>query len=200
MAPGAEGPDVRLEARDPPEVHRLVAAARGGDRVAFGDLVTLHERLVYRTALAALGRPEDAEEAAQEAFVIAWKRLAGFRGDAAFRTWLVRIAWHKALDRRRKRQRWWMHHTLTPASFEPGVVDPPDVDADPERSAVARDLLARAEIEIRALAPKLRDTLLLAASGEHSYDEIASLLGVPIGTVKWRVSEARRLVRLKLGV
>ena len=55
MAPGAEGPDVRPEARDPPEVQRLVAAARGGDRVAFGDLVTLHERLVYRTALAALG-------------------------------------------------------------------------------------------------------------------------------------------------
>ena len=47
---------------------------------------------------------------------------------------------------------------------------------------------------IRALSPKLRDTLLLAASGEYSYDEIATILGIPLGTVKWRVAEARRLI------
>ena len=54
--------------------------------------------------------------------------------------------------------------------------------------------MRRVHREILTLTPKLRDTLLLAASGEHSYDDIATMLGVPIGTVKWRVAEARRLV------
>ena len=65
---------------------------------------------------------------------------------------------------------------------------------DPERATVAADLVRRVHREILTLTPKLRDTLLLAASGEHSYDDIATMLGVPIGTVKWRVAEARRLV------
>ena len=61
---------------------------------------------------------------------------------------------------------------------------------------VAADLVERTQAEIRRLSPKLRDTLLLAASGEHTYDEIGRMLGVPLGTVKWRVAEARRLVKL----
>ena len=70
--------------------------------------------------------------------------------------------------------------------------------ADPERETVSRDLARRVEIEITRLSPKLRDALLLAASGEHSYGEIAAILGIPLGTVKWRVSEARRVIGLKL--
>ena len=59
---------------------------------------------------------------------------------------------------------------------------------------LASDAARRVREDIRALSPKLRDTLLLAASGEYSYDEIAAMLGIPLGTVKWRVAEARRLV------
>ena len=66
-------------------------AARAGSHEAFGELVTLHERMVFRVALAALGNREDALDAAQDAFVVAWRRLGGFRGDAAFRTWLLTI-------------------------------------------------------------------------------------------------------------
>lgn len=187
------------ESRETPQVQALLAAAQTGDREAFGDLVTLHERVVFRTALAALGRAEDAQDAAQDAFVVAWQKLGGFRGESSFRTWLLTIVWRKALDRRRKRRLWW-NRTVAPAAD----VDTDPLDAvstsspDPERTAIARDVAARVREEIAGLTPKLKDTLLLAASGEHSYEEIATILGAPLGTVKWRVAEARRLVTKRI--
>lgn len=187
------------EGRDTPEVQALVAAAREGNREAFGDLVLLNQRPVFRAALAALGSREDAEDATQDAFVVAWQKLPGFRGDATFRTWLLTIAWRKALDRRRHRQSWWKRTALPrfPDDVDP-LDDAIDREADPERAAVARDLALRARTEILRLSPKLRDTLLLASTGEHTYDQIAAMLGIPLGTVKWRVAEARRLVLLTL--
>jgi RNA polymerase sigma-70 factor (ECF subfamily) len=185
--------------RETARVQALVAAARTGDREAFGDLVTMHQRIVYRTALAALGTREDAEDATQEAFVIAWQKLSGFRGEALFRTWLLTIVWRKALDRRRQRRLWW---NRTQSGTMPALVDPLDRAQDdapsPERAAVSRDMADRVRHEIVQLSPKLKDTLLLATSGEHTYEEIATLLGVPLGTVKWRVAEARRLVLERL--
>jgi RNA polymerase sigma-70 factor (ECF subfamily) len=176
----------------------LVEAARAGDREAFDRLVTLHGRAVYRTALAALCDPDEAEEAAQDAFVVAWQRLRGFRRESAFRTWLLTIAWRKALDRRRK----WKLRWARVAHADDASPDPidllQDLSPDPEQHAVAADLLRHARLEIERLSPKLRDTLLLAATGTHSYDDIAVLLGIPVGTVKWRVAEARRLVGERL--
>jgi RNA polymerase sigma-70 factor (ECF subfamily) len=67
-----------------------------------------------------------------------------------------------------------------------------------ERVAVSKNLAERAQDEITRLSPKLRDALLLAASGEHRYEEIAALLGIPLGTVKWRVAEARRVLTIRL--
>src|SRR6185503_14646772 len=90
-----------ITAGDSAEVRTLIASAQTGDQAAFGALVAMHERVVFRTALAALGTREDAEDAAQEAFVMAWRRLSGFRGDSTFKTWLLTITWRKALDRRR---------------------------------------------------------------------------------------------------
>jgi RNA polymerase sigma-70 factor (ECF subfamily) len=190
---------VRPFDRDDPVERALVSAARAGDREAFGALVTRHERIVFRTALAALGRSEDAEEAAQDAFLVAWQKLPGFRGAATFRTWLLTITWRKALDRRRVRGLWW-RRTPRPADAEdmnPVDALPTDLPT-PERSAVSRDAAEHVEREIRRLSPKLRDALILAASGAHSYPEIAALLGIPLGTVKWRVSEARRLLVTRL--
>ena len=187
------------EGREAPHVLRLVEAARGGSREAFGDLVTLYERVAFRTALAALQAREDAEDAAQEGFVLAWQNLPGFRGDSTFRTWLLTIVWRKALDKRRQRRAW---QNRIPGGFaRPGSRESDPVESasgaspDPERAAVARDLSQRVRTAIGALSPKLRDTLLLAANGEHSYQEIAGLLAVPVGTVKWRIAEARRIVR-----
>jgi len=186
------------EGRESPHIQALVEAARRGDREAFGDLVALHERIVLRTTLAALRSREDAEDAAQDAFVVAWQKLGGFRGEATFKTWLLTIAWRKALDRRRQRQTWWTRVRAGASRPDVNEVDPieslPGGGADPERIAISIDLARHVRTAISRLSPKLKDTLLLAATGEHTYEEIAAILRVPLGTVKWRVAEARRLV------
>lgn len=188
------------EGRDPARVTALLDAARAGSQDAFGELVTLHERMVLRAALAALGNRDDALDAAQDAFVVAWRKLGGFRGESAFRTWLLTITWRKALDRRRARMISWRRTVTTGAEAETHPLDDlAGSDADPERATVARDLARRCRREIDRLSPKLRDALLLAATGDYSYTEIAAMLNVPLGTVKWRVSEARRIIGSRLG-
>jgi RNA polymerase sigma-70 factor (ECF subfamily) len=193
--PGAE--PVAATVGDTPEVRVLVAAARAGDREAFGALVSIHERVVVRTAQAALGSREDAEDAAQDAFITAWRKLDGFRGDSTFKTWLLTITWRKALDRRRSRRLWWSRQSSNwdePAPLEDFAAGA----ASPEHLTLARDLEDRARTEIARLSPKLRDALLLAVTGEHRYEEIAVLLSIPTGTVKWRVAEARKQLTARL--
>mgnify|MGYP002628721328 CR=1 FL=1 len=183
---------------DPPEVRALVAAAQAGDRSAFDDLVTRYHRAVFRTAMAALQRPEDADNTTQDAFVLAWRKISAFRGDSSFKTWLLTIVWRQALDRRRARARWWQRSTTVSRSDDPsddGLDRLVSHEADPERHAAARHRVRQVRDAITRLSPKLRDTLLLASDGEYSYEEIAEMLGVPLGTVKWRVSEARKLVQ-----
>jgi RNA polymerase sigma-70 factor (ECF subfamily) len=183
--------------RESADVQRWIDQARAGDQSAFGALVDAHRRLVFRTAYAALGRREDAEDVSQEAFILAWRKLSGFRGDSSFRTWLVTITWRRALDRRRTRATWW-HRMASgrdqadPLAFVAGETP------NPEHETVTRDRAVRAREEIRRLSPSLRDTLLLAASGDYTYEEISMMLGTPIGTIKWRVSEARRIVAARL--
>jgi RNA polymerase sigma factor (sigma-70 family) len=89
---------VSIEGVSDPE---LVERARRGDDAAFGTLVDRHRTSVFRAVLAATGTREDAEEVAQEAFVAAYRHLEDFREDASFKTWLLSIAWRKALTRRR---------------------------------------------------------------------------------------------------
>jgi RNA polymerase sigma-70 factor (ECF subfamily) len=74
----------------------------------------------------------------------------------------------------------------------------PAADPAPDALLISRELEAAITQVVKALPGKLRDPFLLAASGDHRYEDIATLLGIPIGTVKWRVSEARRLIRMKL--
>ena len=171
----------------------LVLLARQGETSAFDQLVVRHQAAVYRAALAALRVPEDAEDVAQEAFVKAWSTLRRFRGEASFKTWLLTIAWNRAINRRRMRMSWWRR--AAPLSGTPVLVASGDAPDEQVRSGELRVHIARA---IEALTPKLRDALLLAQSGAYAYHEIAAMLKIPEGTVKWRVSEARRKVRQRL--
>jgi RNA polymerase sigma-70 factor, ECF subfamily len=179
----------------------LVRLAQAGDAHAFGELVERNRRAVYRAAYAALGSPAEADDVVQEAFVTAFRKLSSFRGDSSFKTWLLSIAWRKALDRRKSVTRW-MRLTVTHDQYSEGSPDVLDRVASAEPSH--DDRLAGDELHtqlkrlIAALPRKLRDALLLAASGEHSYEEIGRMLDIPVGTVKWRVSEARRVLKQKL--
>ena len=184
--------ETRAFPRESADVRAWIALARAGDQAAFGRLIDEYRRIVFRTALAALGQREDAEDATQEAFLLAWRKLAGFRGDSSFRTWLLTIVWRKALDRRRSRLLWWKRTAPNRDDFNP-LDDVAAGAPGPEQAAVARDHAQHVRRAISSLSPTLRDTLLLAASGEHTYDEIATMLGKPLGTIKWRVAEARRI-------
>lgn len=181
------------------EDDELLARARAGDAAAFGELVQRFEKPVYRAALAALGSPEEAEEAAQDAFVAAFRRLATFRGESSLKTWLVAIAWRKALTRRRKLQLLRFRSGYRAAEGDPDPIEgAADPGAGPQEGALGAELRERLRREIRQLPRKLRDPLLLIAGGGHSYEDAAAILRVPVGTAKWRVSEARRILRGKL--
>jgi RNA polymerase sigma-70 factor (ECF subfamily) len=181
----------------------LVARAREGDTAAFGELVFRHQAAVYRAALAATGSTADADDVAQEAFLLAYRRLKSFRGAASFKTWLLTIAWNQAINRRRATARWW-RRIVPVAGAESGALAirassfSPAPPATPEELAAGGQLRSGIRQAIAALPPKLRDALLLAQSGEYSYDEMGAMLGAPAGTIKWRVSEARRAVRASL--
>lgn len=171
----------------------LVRLAQAGDAGAFDQLVVRHQSAVFRAALAALRSPEEAEEAAQDALVRAWQKLGSFRGDAAFRTWLLSIAWNRALSRRRSIGAWFARRAPIEAADRVRGDGAGPLDALRQRE-LARYVAAA----IDGLSPKLRDALLLAQSGEYGYDEIAVMLKVPVGTLKSRVFDARKKVKERL--
>lgn len=179
----------------------LVRQAQAGDEQAFSQLIDRNRRAVYRAAFAALGSTDDADDVAQETFVAVYQKLHGFRGEASFRTWLLSIAWRKALDRRRSLGRW-MRLTIRPPRSDADGPEP--IEQVPALARTQEEILAAGDLQktlkrlIAALPRKLRDAILLAGSGEYSYEQIGAMLDIPIGTVKWRVSEARRVLKQKL--
>jgi RNA polymerase sigma-70 factor (ECF subfamily) len=181
----------------------LVRRAQAGDVEAFGELVERHRRAVFRAALAAVRSPADADEVTQDAFVTAFQKLDGFRGEASFKTWLLAITWRKGIDRRKSVTKF-MQRLVSPGhgGDEGEEWDPmervPAAGQTQEDEAITSDLQRRLKPLIAGLPKKLRDALLLAGSGDHSYPEIARMLGIPLGTLKWRVCEARKVLRRKM--
>lgn len=172
----------------------LVERARAGDAAAFGVLVDRYQHVVFRAAMAVVGRREEAEDVAQDALLRAYRNLAGFRGEASLKTWLLAITWRQALSHRRSLAVRWRRFV---SSGEEAV----DVAA----AASPHDaILAEAEFRrtvarlVAGLPAKYREALLLASTGDHTFEEMSSALGVPAGTLKWRVSEARRQLRARL--
>jgi len=187
----------------------LVERARQGDPAAFGELVDRHRRAVYRAALAVLGSHADAEDAAQDAFVAAYRRLGTFRGKSSFKTWLLTIAWNAAINRRRSLKAMWKRIVTSidrrddsrSPSHVASAFDSTSVEANaqtPEQQLAGGELRRHVRAAIHGLPPKLRDALLLAQSGDYTYEEIAAIVNAPVGTIKWRVSEARRVVKERL--
>ena len=181
----------------------LVRMAQAGDTEAFGELVERNRRAVFRAALDAVGSPTEADDVAQEAFVTAWQKLDGFRGESQFRTWLLSITWRKAIDRRKTISRW-LKLAASSSRDEAGDDMFDIIERVPSSVRTQDDVMESNELQrdvkklIGTLPRKLRDSLLLAGTGEHTYDEIGQMLGAPVGTVKWRVAEARRVLKRKL--
>ena len=173
-------------------VDELARRAAGGDEDAFAQLVGLHEKKVYGLALRMCGNPEDAADAAQEAFLAAWKGLPRFRGEAGFSTWLYRLTSNAAIDhlRRVKRQR----GEVSLDGGGPGL-DAVDDAPSPQAQAEETELREAVAEGLSMLSEDHRQILLMREYQELSYDEIAQALEVDLGTVKSRISRARRALR-----
>ena len=173
-------------------VDELTRAAAGGDEAAFEELVRLHEKKVYNLALRMCGSPEDAADAAQEAFLAAWKSLPNFRGEAGFSTWLYRLTSNAAIDhlRRTRRQRW--EASLDDEALR---VDAADEAPSPQARAEGEELRGAVLSGRAQLSDDHRQALTLRELQDLSYEEIAAVLEIDLGTVKSRISRARGALR-----
>ncbi|MFN3648461.1 MAG: sigma-70 family RNA polymerase sigma factor [Armatimonadota bacterium] len=160
---------------------RLVARFQRGDEDAFDELVERHRRRVY-SLVCRLARPADADDLAQEVFIAAYKALPSFRGDSAFSTWIYRIAVHVCSHYVRKRR-------LDTTDLDEQHADQ-ERGHDPERSAMSTELQERVRDAIERLPYKLRLVVVLRDLHGLSYDEIAQVVGCPIGTVRSRLHYA----------
>jgi len=174
---------------------QLIEMAQSGDLTAFNRLVVTHQTSVYNVALRIMGDPAAAEDAAQEAFISAYRKLAGFRG-GSFRAWLMRIVTNACYDelRRYKRRPQTPLEELNPLD-EPGEVDSAGMlaagDEGPE-AAVDRAELSRALQDCLDRLPfEFRMVAVLVDVQGFDYREAAEAIDKPLGTVKSRLARAR---------
>ncbi|MQA00436.1 MAG: sigma-70 family RNA polymerase sigma factor [Dehalococcoidia bacterium] len=178
-----------------PAVDDLVRRAQASDLAAFNTLVIRHQDAVYSLALRMLGTREAAEDAAQEAFIRAYRRLETYRG-GSFRSWLFSIVANLARDELRRRARR-PQVSLDAARDDPdrADLDPPDTEPLPEARVEQGELRATLEAALGQLPDDWREIVVLSDVHGLAYDEIAHVTGLPLGTVKSRLSRARGRLR-----
>ena len=181
-------------------VDLLVEGFRKGTPGAFEAIVRAHQDRVYSFCARMLSDREDALDAAQEVFLSAWRNLAGFRGEAALSTWLLRIAANRCLNRIRRRKS--LSEREAPWPEPPGEADdesffqPAGSEAErPDRLAETREIGKILTEALSRLDSLSRWMVLLSDVEGFSYEEIASLAEVPVGTVKSRLHRARMAMR-----
>ena len=166
----------------------LVSRAQSGRLDAFEELVRRHRVATYRIALRMLGDESDAEDATQDAFVQAWRKLGGFRADAAFSTWMYRIVTNRCLNMLRARRR-----------TEPLPDDREAPASRPDRIAEARWQVEDLKLAILRLTPEQRAPLVLRELQGCTYEQIAEALDISIPAVKSRLHRARLELLASMG-
>jgi RNA polymerase sigma-70 factor (ECF subfamily) len=170
------------------EEEQWVAAARDGDTAAFGRLVEAYQNPVYNLAYRMLGNGPEAEDAAQEAFIRAYKYLDSYDPKRPFNTWLFSIASHYCIDQLRRRRIDWL--PLKEEIAEP--VRLASSSPNPEAVVTQRDREAWIEELMETLSPTDRAAVTLHYWYDCSYSEIADVLDLTVSAVKSRLYRARR--------
>jgi RNA polymerase sigma-70 factor (ECF subfamily) len=172
----------------------LVRRYLSGDGGAFGTLVERHERRMYNLALRMTGREEDARDATQDAFLTALRKLSSFRGEAAFTTWMHRVTVNACYDLLRKRQRAPLLDRGQDER-ERGPEPPPSPD-----HATSSDLSIDVQRALLHVPEDFRAVMILHDVQDLPYEQVAAIVGVPVGTVKSRLHRGRVALARAMGL
>jgi len=180
-----------------PEEDELITGLCHGDDNAYEILIQRYQQPVYNLICRLLNDPSDASDIVQEVFLKIFRNIGSFRHGSSLKTWIYRIAVNEAYNHRR----WFSRHQRQEVAFGPDDSGPAHADsfADPGRSpfdeAAGRETRALVEAALEKLNPKFRAAVVLRDIEDLSYDEIAVVLEVSLGTVKSRILRGREALR-----
>ena len=183
----------------------IVADLKAGSEEAYAWLIGEFHQPIYSLVYRILTDPSDAADTTQEVFLKVFRGMKHFNGQSSLKTWIYRIAVHEASNRRR----WWFRHKARETSIEP--LESPaqgtgfimsealiDERESPFDSAAHEEVRARVEEELRKVPEPYRSTVILRDLEEMSYEEIAEVLDISLGTVKSRLTRGREALRRRL--
>lgn len=177
----------------------LINRAKSGDSKSYDKLLKKYKNSVYSLVLRMVRNSQEAEDLTQEAFIKAFNSLASFNEEYAFSTWLYKIATNNCIDffRKRKLQTYSLDK---PIQYKDSEIqhEIPDPDLNPEKSIMATERNKLIKEAINKLPEKYHRAIVLRHSEEKSYEEIAEILGLPLGTVKARIFRAREMLNKTL--
>jgi len=174
---------------------KLVAASKSGDQDAFALLVQRHQHRVFNLVYRMLQQYDEANEVTQETFLAAWQGLPSFRGDARFSTWLYRIAYNCCLKQVEQHKR---DKALQTAIQAEQHLEDAGSETRVETALDIRDRQTLVREQLSTLPAKYRLVLILRHLQEKTYEEMAEILAMPIGTIKTHLFRARNLLKERL--
>ncbi len=181
------------------EDRALIQAALNGDEKAYETLLSKYKNLVYTIMIKMVRNPQEAEDLTQEAFMKAFNSLASFNEEFAFSTWLMKIATNNCIDfLRKKKLRTYSIHEPIQYKDEKVEIDIADTEPSPEKSLLQEERKKVLENAIKELPERYRYVIILRHKEEKSYEEIAEILNLPLGTVKAQIFRAREMLNKKL--
>ncbi len=184
----------------------IVAELKAGSETAYAWLIGEFQQSVYGLVYRVVNDPADAADTTQEVFLKVFRGMKQFHGESSLKTWIYRIALHEAANRKR----WWFRHKAKETSIEPAEAETPgfcehemqmaltDHADSPFDNVAHREVQARVEEELRKVPEPYRTTLIRRDREEMSYEEIAEVLQVSLGTVKSRLTRGREALRQRL--
>jgi RNA polymerase sigma-70 factor (ECF subfamily) len=188
------------------EESAIVAELKAGSEVAYAWLIGEFQQPVYGLVYRIVNDPADAADTTQDVFLKVFRGMKHFHGESSLKTWIYRIALHEAANRRR----WWFRHKARETSIEPVESDGispgdgamqvalTDHADSPFDSVAHHEVQVRVDEELRKLSEPYRTTLILRDLEEMSYEEIAEVLEISLGTVKSRLTRGREALRQRL--